>query len=144
MKRLTLLVALVCGALFGYGLSYSTMIDPKVVLSFLRLRDFGLLLVMGGALLVTLVVYQLAPRVLSRPLFGGTWGTHAATMNAQTIVGAAIFGIGWGICGVCPGPSLAGIGAGYADLSVTVMGIVVGAYAHARFMEFLPRLAAAR
>lgn len=144
MNRITLLIAALCGALCGYGLSLSTMIDPKVVLSFLQLRDLGLLLVMGGALVVTLVVYQLAPRVLARPVLGRTWDRHVATMNAQTLVGAAIFGMGWGLCGVCPGPALAGIGAGFADLSVALLGMFAGAYAQGRLAGVLSQIPTAR
>jgi uncharacterized membrane protein YedE/YeeE len=144
MKRGTLVAALVSGVIFGYGLSLATMIDPQVVLSFLRLRDFGLLLVMGGALAVTIVVYQLAPRVLSRPLLGDSFGKHQATMDSQTIVGSAIFGIGWGICGVCPGPAIAGIGAGNAFLVVPLVCMFLGAYVQGRLADLLAPLGAAR
>ena len=73
-----LLVVLVAGALFGFGLSLSTMIRPEVVLSFLRFQDWGLMLVMGGAVVVTLVAYTLAPRLMTRPLLGGSFGQHHA------------------------------------------------------------------
>ena len=55
-KFLSLLVTLIGGMLFGFGLALSTMVSPEVVLSFLRLQDFGLMLVMGGAVAVTVVV----------------------------------------------------------------------------------------
>ena len=61
------LATLASGVLFGFGLSYSTMIRPEVVLSFLRFQDFGLMLVMGGAMTVVLLVYKLAPRLLRLP-----------------------------------------------------------------------------
>lgn len=101
-----LLGATVAGVLFGFGLSLSTMIQPKVVLDFLTLQDFGLMLVLGGAVLVTFIAYRLLPRVLKRPLLGGVFGQHESIMDRQTIIGAAIFGVGWGICGVCPGRPL--------------------------------------
>jgi uncharacterized membrane protein YedE/YeeE len=122
--------ALVAGACFGFGLAWSTMIQPGVVLSFLQLTDFGLLLVMGGALSVTMVAYQLAPRIMTQPLFGGAFGTHESVMDRDTIVGAALFGIGWGLCGVCPGPSIAGLGAGSWELGYAIAGIAVGAFVH--------------
>ena len=62
------LAVLVSGALFGFGLALSTMVQPEVVLSFLRFQDWGLMLVMGGAVVVTVLAYQLAPRLLRRPL----------------------------------------------------------------------------
>jgi uncharacterized membrane protein YedE/YeeE len=122
-----LATALVAGVLFGAGLAYSTMIRPEVVLSFLRFEDFGLLLVMGGGVAVTMVAYQLAPKFLTRPLLGGVFGLRAAVTDRPTIVGAAIFGIGWGLCGVCPGPAIAGLGAGSYELGWAVAGIAMGA-----------------
>ncbi|MBA4264033.1 MAG: YeeE/YedE family protein, partial [Comamonadaceae bacterium] len=92
------------GALFGFGLALSTMVRPEVVLSFLRFEDFGLMLVMGGAVLVTLLAYQLLPRVLAKPLLGGHFHHHVSHWNRDTLQGSALFGVGWGLCGVCPGP----------------------------------------
>lgn len=121
------LATLAAGALFGFGLSFSTMIRPEVVLSFLRLQDFGLLLVMGGAVLVVLLAYKLAPRLLKRPLLGDVFHTHPSVWNRDTLVGAALFGIGWGLCGVCPGPAIAGLGAGNWSLLWALAGIALGA-----------------
>lgn len=128
--RLTLasaLATLAGGALFGYGLAVSSMIRPDVVLSFLRFQDFGLMLVMGGAVLVTLIAYKLAPRLLGKPLLGGYFHRHVSLWNRDTAVGAALFGVGWGMCGVCPGPAIAGLGAGNLDLLWAVAGIALGA-----------------
>jgi uncharacterized membrane protein YedE/YeeE len=128
VRAITVLAsALAAGALFGFGLSYSTMIRPDVVLSFLRFRDLGLLLVLGGAVVVTFVAYQFAPRLMRQPLFGGAFGQHESVMDRATIVGAAIFGIGWGLCGVCPGPAIAGLGAGSWELGYAIAGIALGA-----------------
>lgn len=123
------LATLLAGALFGFGLSVSTMIQPQVVLSFLRFQDFGLMLVMGGAVLVALLAYKGVPRLLRHPLLGGNFQTHAAAWNRDTAVGAALFGIGWGLCGVCPGPAIAGLGAGNLDLLWALAGIGAGALA---------------
>lgn len=125
----TLAAALVAGALFGFGLALSTMIRPDVVLGFLRFKDVGLMLVLGAAVVVTFVAYRFAPRIMRRPLFGGTFGAHEATMERSTLVGAAIFGIGWGITGVCPGPAIAAIGAGSFELLFAMAGIALGALA---------------
>ena len=59
-------VTLLAGMLFGFGLSLSTMINPQVVLGFLRFQDFGLMLVMGGAVLVALLAYKLVPRLMNQ------------------------------------------------------------------------------
>lgn len=125
-----LAAALATGALFGFGLALSTMIRPAVVLSFLRLEDMGLLLVLGAGAGVTFLGYRLAPRLMSRPLFGGTFGAHEAWMDRSTVIGSAIFGIGWGLCGVCPGPAIAGLGAGSFELGFAIAGIAVGALLH--------------
>ena len=69
----TLGAALVAGVLFGFGLALSTMVRPEIVIEFLRFRDLGLLLVLGGAVVVATIVYQAAPRLLARPLFGGAF-----------------------------------------------------------------------
>ncbi|MDI1340581.1 DUF6691 family protein [Polaromonas sp.] len=121
------LATLAAGVLFGFGLSYSTMIRPEVVLSFLRFEDFGLMLVMGGAVVVVALVYKLAPRLLARPLLGDHFHTHPSAWNRDTAVGAALFGVGWGLCGVCPGPAIAGLGAGNVDLLWALAGITLGA-----------------
>jgi uncharacterized membrane protein YedE/YeeE len=122
------LAVLVSGILFGLGLAVSTMVSPEVVLSFLRFQDFGLMLVMGGAVCVTVVVYQLAPRLLRRPLAGDHFAHRPSKLDRDTLVGAAIVGVGWGLCGVCPGPAIAGLGTGNWSLLVALGGIALGAY----------------
>lgn len=133
MKIMTLAWALVAGILFGFGLSLSKMVRPEVVLSFLRFEDLGLLLVLGGAVTMALLTYQLAPRLLAKPWFGADWGKHPSVMNARTIGGAAIFGIGWGLCGVCPGPAIAGLGTGNWPLLLALAAIFAGAWVQGRF-----------
>ena len=127
MNPARFVVVLLCGALFGFGLALSTMISPEVILSFLHGKDFGLMLVMGGAVLVTLLAYQLAPRFMKRPMLAERFGQHPSAYNARTAMGSALFGIGWGICGVCPGPAIAGIGAGNWPLLLALIGIALGA-----------------
>jgi uncharacterized membrane protein YedE/YeeE len=124
-----MLATLLAGALFGFGLSYATMIRPEVVLSFLRFQDFGLMLVMGGAVLVVLLAYKLTPRLLARPLLDDHFHVHPSVWNRDTLVGAALFGVGWGLCGVCPGPAIAGLGAGNWSLLWALVGIALGALA---------------
>ena len=127
MSAARVLATLVAGALFGFGLSFSTMIRPEVVLSFLRFQDFGLMLVMGGAVLVVLLTYKLSPRLLQRPLLDDHFHEHPSVWNRDTAVGAALFGVGWGLCGVCPGPAIAGLGAGNSSLLWALAGIALGA-----------------
>jgi hypothetical protein len=133
MSPRTLAFVLIAGMLFGYGLALSTMIRPEVVLSFLRFQDFGLLLVLGGAAGVTLVAYRFGPRLMREPLAGDAFGVHPSALDGRTLGGAAIFGVGWGLCGVCPGPAIAGLGAGNAPLIVAVIGMLAGAYVQGRW-----------
>jgi uncharacterized membrane protein YedE/YeeE len=118
---------LASGALFGFGLALSTMVQPEVVLSFLRFQDFGLMLVLGGAVAVTLLAYSVLPRLRKSPLLGGSFERHTAALNAPTLIGSAMFGMGWGLSGVCPGPAIAGLGTGNWQLLWALLGIVVGA-----------------
>ena len=121
------LATLAAGALFGFGLALSSMIRPEVVLSFLQGRDLGLALVMGGGVAVTLLAYKLLPRLLQRPLLGGSFGVHPSSWNRDTLRGAALFGVGWGLTGVCPGPAIAGLDAGNLSLLWAVAGMALGA-----------------
>lgn len=122
-----LLATLAAGVLFGFGLALSTMVQPEVVLSFLRFEDVGLVLVMGGAVAVTLLGYQLLPRLFRGPLLGGGFQHHTSHWNRDTLQGAALFGVGWGLCGVCPGPAIAGLGTGNWALLWALAGIAGGA-----------------
>jgi uncharacterized membrane protein YedE/YeeE len=128
MKASTLIVALITGVLFGFGLAYSSMVRPEVVLSFLRFRDLGLLLVLGGAVIVTAVAYHVLPRVMTKPVLGGAFGEHPSVLNRRTLGGAALFGVGWGLSGVCPGPAIAGLGVGNWPLLIAIGGMIIGAY----------------
>ncbi len=121
---------LAAGMLFGFGLALSSMVRPEVVLSFLQFRDWGLMLVMGGAMGVTLLAYRYAPRRLKAPVLGDRFGQHQAVLNRDTVLGSAIFGIGWGLSGVCPGPAIAGLGTGNLALLWALAGIVAGAGLH--------------
>jgi uncharacterized membrane protein YedE/YeeE len=116
------------GALFGFGLALSGMIRPEVILSFLQFRDWGLMLVMAGGLGVTLLAYQRVPRWRSQPLWGAAYEAHTARMHRDTFVGSALFGVGWGLSGVCPGPAIAGLGAGNLQMLWVIAGLAGGAW----------------
>lgn len=133
MKARALFSVLLSGALFGAGLTLSTMVQPEVVLAFLRFSDFGLLLVLGGAVVVTFVAYAFAPRVMTAPLFAAAFQKHVSDMNVRTLGGAAIFGIGWGLCGVCPGPAIAGLGAGNWPLLWALAAMFLGAWTQGKY-----------
>ena len=127
--------ALLSGGLFGFGLAWSTMVQPEAILRFLMLRDMGLLLVMGGAAATVLLAYRALPRLMRQPVFGLGWARHPSILDRRTVIGSAVFGIGWGLSGVCPGPALAGLGVGNWPLLWVVGGILLGAWIEGRFFE---------
>lgn len=128
---MTLLVVLCGGLLFGYGLALSGMTKPEVVLSFLHLEDFGLMLVMGGGVAVTMLAFQLGRRVFGRPWLG-SFESWTAKLNRRTLLGAAVFGLGWGLSGLCPGSALASLGTGNVEILIGVAAMFAGAWAQAR------------
>ena len=91
MKAARGLATLAAGMLFGFGLSVSTMIRPEVVLSFLRFQDFGLMLVMGGAVIVVLLAYKLAPRLMAGAKQRPSTKPHAR-MNKKALTAMAFSG----------------------------------------------------
>lgn len=121
---------LASGLLFGFGLAWSTMIRPESVLAFLSFDDLGLLFVLGSAVTINLVVYQLVPRLRRQSLLGPEFQLRPFELNGTAVIGGILFGLGWGLCGVCPGPALAGLGAGNSDLLVALAGIFAGALLH--------------
>jgi uncharacterized membrane protein YedE/YeeE len=135
MSRMNWLAVLLCGVVFGYGLSLATMVRPEVVLDFLLFRDFGLMLVLGGAVLVALLAYQLGPKWMNRPLLAAAFKSHRSVLDRSTLLGAAIFGLGWGISGVCPGPAITGLGLGNWPILYALVGIVAGAYVQGRWFS---------
>ena len=132
---------LASGLLFGFGLAWATMIRPESVLAFLTGRDFGLLLVLGAATGLNLLVFQVVPRLRQRSLLGQPFQQRPFKFDASTLAGGVLFGLGWGLCGVCPGPALAGLGAGNADLLVALAAILAGAWLHGRWADWRQRQA---
>lgn len=118
------------GALFGFGLAYSGMARPEIVLDFLQLQDFGLLFVMGGAATVTGITITFATRHLDRaPLTDDRYGKREKSFDRSVLVGGAVFGVGWGISGLCPGSAYASLGIGNFPILLGIAGMFLGAYA---------------
>ncbi|WP_440008496.1 DUF6691 family protein [Halomicrococcus sp. SG-WS-1] len=118
------------GLLFGFGLGYSHMARPEVVLNFLQLQDLGLLFVMGGAAVVSGITFAVATRFLdSAPLTGDAYTRRLKSFDRNVLVGGAIFGVGWGVSGICPGSAYASVGIGNYPMLLGVAGMFIGAYA---------------
>lgn len=135
MNRGSLFAIFAGGMLFGFGLAWSGMTRPEIVLSFLRFQDYGLMLVLGSAVITTLIVFQVAPRLMTKPVLETEFHSHYSGDLKPTLVGAAIFGIGWGVCGVCPGPAIAGLGQGNWDLLACLAAMFAGAWCHGLYMS---------
>jgi len=106
------LFAGLAGLLFGLGLAVSGMADPEKVLGFLDplgAWDPSLALVMGGALAVSIPGFALVRR-RGRAVCGPLQLPAAKSVDRDLLLGAVLFGIGWGLAGYCPGPALAGLG----------------------------------
>ncbi|MEF8775530.1 MAG: DUF6691 family protein [Haloarculaceae archaeon] len=117
------------GLLFGFGLAYSHMARPEVVLEFLQLADFGLLFVMGGAAVVTATVFTLSTWFGgSAPLTGRSYHRRIRALDRNVLAGGVIFGVGWGVTGICPGAAFASLGLGNLPIIWAFVGMFVGAY----------------
>ena len=123
------LAALLIGILFGIGLTISDMVNPERVIGFFDLAgswDPTLAFVMGGALISTFFGYR---HVLKRPapLFDTQFHLPARSdIDARLIGGASLFGIGWGIGGICPGPGLASLASWRIEPIVFVIAMIAG------------------
>lgn len=108
----TLLPPVISGALFGGGLTLSGMTDPARVRGFLDVFgqwDPTLAFVMGGAVIVMAIAWRIQPR-MKRPLFGEKFSLpDRRDVDNRLLAGSALFGIGWGIAGLCPGPAVASL-----------------------------------
>ncbi|MGM0604996.1 MAG: YeeE/YedE family protein [Halobacteriota archaeon] len=127
------------GLLFGFGLGYSNMAKPEVVLDFLHFADFGLLFVMFGAAAVTGVVFTIASRLGGRaPLTGKQYARRLKSLDRNVLIGGSIFGVGWGLSGICPGAAYASVGIGNYPILVAIVGMFVGAYLQGRWRSASP------
>ena len=121
--------ALVVGLIFGLGLCLSGMYQPAKVIGFLDLAgnwDPSLAFVMGGAIVVALPAFLLARRRSAAWVGGAIDLPTARTIDAPLVVGAGVFGIGWGLAGVCPAPGVVDLGFLSPDAAVFVVSMAAG------------------
>ena len=121
------------GIIFGFGLSLGGMAKPEIVLSFLQLRDYGLFVLMGSATITTFFAINVVPRFMEKPVLGGEFKPRTRVLSRNTIIGAAIFGIGWGISGQCPGSALSSLGVGNIPVVLGIAAMFLGSYVMGRF-----------
>jgi uncharacterized membrane protein YedE/YeeE len=130
-------ITLLAGTVFGAGLTIGGMTDPARVRGFLDLFgawDPTLAFVMGGAVIVMAIAWRIVPG-LARPLFEDGFHIPARTdLDAKLLGGAAIFGIGWGVAGLCPGPGFAALAIEPVGAAIFVAALLGGMALH-RLME---------
>jgi len=127
------MVLFVGGILFGFGLAWGGMAKPEIVLSFLQLKDYGLVLLMGSAVAITFVAVNIVPRFMEKPLLGGEFKPRTRVLSRNTILGAIVFGVGWGLSGQCPGSALSSLGVGNYPILIGMISMFVGAYVMGRY-----------
>lgn len=123
-------IALVAGSLFGAGLSISQMTDPGKVIGFLDVSgdwDPSLALVMIAALTVYGLAYWLFRPSLGKPVLATEFSIPApGSVDRRLLAGASLFGVGWGLTGICPGPALANIWLGIVPVGLFIAAMLAG------------------
>ena len=123
------ILSFICGILFSIGLGISGMTQPQKVIGFLDVFgewDLSLAFVMSGAVLSYLILQLWIHRIFSIPVLGGSFQiTSRKDLDRSLIIGALLFGSGWGLGGYCPGPAITSLGSGSLNalLFVVAMGI---------------------
>ena len=133
-----IMVALLSGALFGYGLSLSGMVDPARVLGFLDIAsghwDPSLMFVLGGAVCVAFIAVAIQRR-LPKPVLDTQFHIPERTdIDARLVGGSVLFGIGWGLAGFCPGPALSALTTGLTPVLMFVAAMIAGMLLHDRVL----------
>lgn len=130
--------ALAAGMLFAFGLAVSEMINPARVIGFLDVAgrwDPTLLWVMAGALSITAPAFPLILR-LRKPLLARQFSLPLKSrIDRPLVLGAVIFGVGWGLAGFCPGPALAALASASSGVGVFVVAMLVGQWLASRLEE---------
>ncbi|HBC06688.1 MAG TPA: hypothetical protein DC046_03795 [Rhodospirillaceae bacterium] len=130
-----LLVSLVSGALFGAGLIVSQMVNPARVLGFLDVMgtwDPTLAFVLAGALAVSVPGHWLVRRLGTPILDSKSHLPAPGRLDGRLILGAVLFGVGWGLVGFCPGPALAALGTGEAKALIFLAAMAAGMWLFGR------------
>lgn len=123
------LVAFLSGSIFAIGLLISDMADPKKVLAFLDITgawDPSLILVMVGAIPVAYLAFHYAKNKKSTFLCGDFSKIKKQEINKSLIIGSSLFGIGWGLSGICPGPAIVILGLNVINALIFFIALIAG------------------
>jgi len=127
------IVLFIGGIIFGFGLALGGMAKPEIVLNFLQLRDYGLVVLMGAGTVTTFFAINVVPRFMEKSVLGGEFKPRVRVLSRNTILGAIIFGVGWGISGQCPGSALSSLGIGNLPVLLGIATMFLGSYVMGRF-----------
>lgn len=134
------IVVLLCGILFGCGLTISNMVNPNKILNFLDITgnwDPSLAFLMLSAVIVTWLGYHFVKQ-LDHPKFAEKFFiSEKKSLDARLIFGSALFGIGWGLAGYCPGPAITALGLGIMDAVYFVLGMIASIFVYQLFSLFI-------
>ena len=132
------LVSLIAGLIFGYGLVLSGMSNPAKVMNFLDVAgafDPSLIFVMLGAVVTTYIGYRFLRR-LDKPLFASEFQNPAKTeIDSRLVIGPVLFGVGWGLVGLCPGPALASLTFGGLSALIFFIAMLIGMFVAKLFVR---------
>ena len=133
-----LVISFLAGLVFAAGLVLGGMTQPEKIIGFLDIKemfvgafpgqwDYTLGIVMAGAVAVSMLAFSLTPYASTRPWFASSfvWPRRAG-VDVRLIVGAILFGVGWGLSGYCPGPALANLFTGQIDTVIFVLAMLPG------------------
>lgn len=126
---MTTIVSMLVGMIFGFGLILSGMVNPAIVLSFLDIAgnwNPSLLWVMGGAMSVSAIAFAVARKRKNSYLGIPIQIPTATRIDQRLLIGSFLFGVGWGIAGICPGPALVLVGSGSTNAIVFLIAMMTG------------------
>ncbi len=134
------LISLIAGLIFGYGLVLSGMSNPAKVMNFLDITgsfDPSLIFVMLGAVVTTYIGYRLVWR-MERPFISGEFQSSLKSeIDGRLIVGPILFGVGWGLVGLCPGPALASLTFGGLSALIFFIALIIGMLVSKLIVRFI-------
>ncbi|MFG1426920.1 DUF6691 family protein [Roseixanthobacter glucoisosaccharinicivorans] len=134
---LRILTSLAAGLLFGLGLAISGLLNPAKVKAFLDITgawDPSLIFVLGAGVVVAFIGYRIA-FAINKPLLDSQLHLPTKTrIDSPLIIGSAIFGVGWGLAGFCPGPAIASLSLGLLPAVIFAVAMFIGMVTHDRFL----------
>ena len=135
------LMEFIAGLLFGIGLILSGMTDPGKVIGFLDLAgewDPSLAFVMGGAIAVGFFAFAVARKRTTSLLGSAMQLPNSDDIDSRVLIGSAVFGVGWGLAGFCPGPAVVAAGAGHWQALLFTLSMLAGMAVHELGMRPAP------